>query len=63
MRRSESKLFLLRRFASDTSGVSAVEYALLLAGISIAILAAVNSIGQNVFGFYSKISNGVSAQN
>jgi Flp pilus assembly pilin Flp len=49
----------LHRFAADTRGASAIEYALLISVISIAILAALTSTGEKVFSFYSQISDGV----
>jgi pilus assembly protein Flp/PilA len=36
---------LVSRFLSDQSGATAIEYCLIAAGLSIVILAAVNSIG------------------
>jgi Flp pilus assembly pilin Flp len=50
---------VLRRFAEDTRGASAIEYALLVSVISIAIFAALTSTGEKVFSFYSQISDGV----
>lgn len=52
-------VIVFRRFADDTSGASAIEYALLVSVISIAILAALTSTGEKVFSFYSQISDGV----
>lgn len=39
---------LFARFVKDESGATAIEYALIAAGISIVIIAAVNGIGSNV---------------
>jgi pilus assembly protein Flp/PilA len=36
---------LLTRFAKDESGATAIEYALIAAGIGIAIITAVNTLG------------------
>jgi len=36
---------LVTRFLSDESGATAIEYALIASGISIAIIAAVNTLG------------------
>jgi len=36
---------VLARFAKDESGTTAIEYALIAAGIAIVIIAAVNSVG------------------
>ena len=46
---------VLHRFAADDRGASAIEYGLLIAGISIAIVAVLNSVGQNLFGFYAQL--------
>ena len=39
---------LFSKFLSDESGATAIEYCLIAVGISIVILAAVNSIGTNL---------------
>jgi pilus assembly protein Flp/PilA len=47
---------LLARFAKDESGATAIEYALIAAGIALAIITAVNSLGtvlSNKFGAIS----------
>ena len=41
-----SKLFT--RFMNDKSGATAIEYGLIAAGISLAIIAAVNGLGTNL---------------
>jgi pilus assembly protein Flp/PilA len=41
-----SKLFA--RFLKDQSGATAIEYGLIAAGISLAIIAAVNGLGTNL---------------
>ena len=41
-----SKLFT--RFMNDESGATAIEYGLIAAGISLAIIAAVNCLGTNL---------------
>lgn len=46
---------VLHRFAGDDRGASAIEYGLLIAGISIAIVAVLNSVGQSLFGFYAQL--------
>jgi pilus assembly protein Flp/PilA len=46
----------LRRFAADTSGATAIEYALVASGISVAIVATVATLGTNVKGFYSNVA-------
>jgi pilus assembly protein Flp/PilA len=39
---------LLARFMRDESGATAIEYALIAAGIGIAIITAVNTLGSNI---------------
>ncbi len=39
---------LFVRFMQDDSGATAIEYGLIAAGISVAIIAVVNSIGSNL---------------
>jgi pilus assembly protein Flp/PilA len=38
---------LIARFVKDESGATAIEYGLIAAGISLAIIAVVNSLGTN----------------
>ncbi len=47
---------LFRRFLKDETGATAVEFGLIAAGISIAILAAMKSIGTNLIGAMSHVS-------
>ena len=39
---------LIARFAKDESGATAIEYGLIAAGISLAIIAVVNGLGTNL---------------
>lgn len=39
---------ILARFVKDESGATAIEYGLIAAGISLAIIAAVNGLGTNL---------------
>jgi pilus assembly protein Flp/PilA len=48
---------LVLRFATDEAGVTAIEYALIAAGISIVIVAAVNSIGTSLNSTFSSVSS------
>ena len=48
---------LVLRFLRDNSGVTAIEYALIAGGISIVILAAVQSIGATVSGTFTGVAN------
>ncbi len=46
----------LRRFARDDRGTTAIEYALIASGISIAIAAAVLILGSTVLGFFNSVA-------
>ena len=48
---------LLVRFGKDQSGATAIEYAIIADGISIVIVAAVNSIGTSLNSTFSSISS------
>jgi pilus assembly protein Flp/PilA len=39
---------MLKRFIADESGATAIEYGLIAAGISLAIIAAVNGLGTSL---------------
>jgi pilus assembly protein Flp/PilA len=39
---------LVKRFAKDESGATAIEYGLIAAGISVAIIAVVQGVGSNL---------------
>jgi pilus assembly protein Flp/PilA len=43
-------------FANDCSGATAIEYALIAAGISIAIVATVNSVGSQVVALFTTVA-------
>ena len=47
----------LHRFLSDESGTTAIEYALIAAGISMAIVAAIGSIGSSVSNMWTTVKN------
>jgi pilus assembly protein Flp/PilA len=48
---------LLVRFGKDQSGATAIEYAIIAAGISIVIVVAVNSIGTSLNSTFSSVSS------
>jgi pilus assembly protein Flp/PilA len=50
-----TKLFL--RFLNDESGATAIEYGLIAAGISIAIVAVVNGLGTNLNAKFTSVNN------
>ena len=52
----------IARFVKDESGATAIEYALIAAGISVAILAAVNALGGKLIGVFNTISSDLPAR-
>jgi pilus assembly protein Flp/PilA len=48
---------LSRQFLKDESGATAIEYGLIAAGISVAIIAVVNGVGSKVSGTFSSIQS------
>jgi pilus assembly protein Flp/PilA len=53
---------LLKRFAADESGATAIEYGLIAAGIALAIITAVNSLGTQISTTFGNITNGMKNQ-
>ena len=50
---------LVARFAKDESGATAIEYALIAAGIAVVIITAVNLVGTNVSAKFNAIATAV----
>jgi pilus assembly protein Flp/PilA len=48
---------LIARFVKDESGATAIEYGLIAAGISLAIIAVVNGLGTNLNAKFTSINN------
>ena len=48
---------LVSRFVKDESGATAIEYGLIAAGISLAIIAAVNNLGTKLSSKFAAISS------
>jgi pilus assembly protein Flp/PilA len=48
---------LIARFASDESGATAIEYGLVAAGISVAIIAVIQGLGNNLKTAFSSLSS------
>ena len=48
---------MFAKFLADESGATAIEYGLIAAGISIAILAAVNGLGSNLNNVFSSVNS------
>ena len=47
----------IRQFFRDESAATAIEYGLIAAGISVAIIAAVTSLGSNLNATFSSVSS------
>ena len=47
---------LVKRFAKDESGATAIEYGLIAAGISVAIIAVVQGLGTKLTTTFSSVS-------
>ena len=50
------------RFLKNDSGATAIEYGLIAAGIAVAIIAIVSTLGGNLAGTFTKVSDGVKSQ-
>ena len=48
---------IISRFVKDESGATAIEYGLIAAGISLAIIAVVNGLGTNLNTKFTSINN------
>ena len=48
---------LIRAFLSNESGATAIEYGLIAAGIALAIIAAVNTLGTTMSGKFNAINS------
>ena len=48
---------IVRKFLSDNSGATAIEYGLIAAGIALAIIAVVNGLGTNLNNVYTSINS------
>jgi len=51
---------LLKRLTTDECGVTAIEYGLIAAGIGVAILTVVNTIGGSLVAMFTTVSNDLS---
>ena len=54
--------FSVERFLDDEAGTTAIEYALIAVGISVAILAAVQALGGSVSSSYDTVAAKVAEQ-
>jgi len=58
----EGVVKLLSRFLKDESGATAIEYGLIAALISTAIIAAVTTVGTNLSGTFTKVGTNIKAK-
>ena len=52
-------IHLIRAFLSNESGATAIEYGLIAAGIALAIIAAVNTLGTTMSNKFSSINSSI----
>lgn len=50
---------LVKRFAKDESGATAIEYGLIAAGIAVAIIAIVGTVGQSLVAKFTQVNDGL----
>jgi pilus assembly protein Flp/PilA len=55
--KGKQKMKLLSRFLADQSGVTAIEYGLIAAGIALVIITTVNGIGTTLNAKFTSINN------
>jgi pilus assembly protein Flp/PilA len=48
---------ILKKFLAEESGATSIEYGLIAAGISLAIIAVVNGLGSNLNGKFTSINS------
>jgi len=53
---------LILRFLKEDSGATAIEYGLIAAGISVAIIATVNTLGSQLVNTFSTVTSDLAAQ-
>ena len=54
---------LVARFAEDESGATAIEYGLIAAGISVAIITVVTQVGSQLFTTFTKVKDQLATNN
>jgi pilus assembly protein Flp/PilA len=50
---------VFQRFAADESGATSIEYGLICAGIAVALIAIINSLGEDLIVLLSKLLTAV----
>ena len=54
---------LFNRFANDESGATAIEYGLIAALIAVAVITALNAVGTELTGTFTKVSTELTTAN
>jgi pilus assembly protein Flp/PilA len=57
LRQESKRMSLISRFLRDEAGATAIEYGLIAAGISIAIIAAVAGLGSKLESTFTSVQN------
>jgi pilus assembly protein Flp/PilA len=52
---------MFQKFLADESGATAIEYGLIAAGIALAIITMVNTVGTKLSGTFSAINSGIAS--
>ena len=55
--REQVRIMLLRKFLKDQSAATAIEYGLIAAGISVAIVTVVGTLGTNLNATFTTVAN------
>jgi pilus assembly protein Flp/PilA len=58
-RRQEAMMNLIRRFANNQSGATAIEYGLIAAGIAVAIITVVGTLGSNLNTTFGSVATAI----
>jgi pilus assembly protein Flp/PilA len=57
MQKLSSLTFIVRRFLRDENGATAIEYAMIAAGIAVAVVGTVTALGTSVSGMFTKVQS------
>jgi pilus assembly protein Flp/PilA len=59
VRAGDSVMQLIRRFANDDNGATAIEYGLIAAGIAVAIIVVVGTLGTNLNTTFGSVATAI----
>jgi pilus assembly protein Flp/PilA len=57
MQKADSLMSTIRRFARDENGATAIEYAMIAAGIAVAVVATVTALGSSVSAMFTTVKS------